>query len=249
MIKNLQTIFGVNVDAQYQAGEELKRGDFVKVDGGKLKKAASVDEMVGVVVRDVKATKDVAMGYPVSDWDTEQDTILKDEYCGLSNDNKESYHYFMNENLFKYLDFSNNSHYFPSIDNVNNYDEIINNHGGIDIQILGIGANGHIAFNEPNTPIDSVTHITNLANKTILDNSRFFSNIDEVPTKAITMGLSTILKAKKIYLIATGKNKAEAISIMLKGKYIKECPASALNLKKDNIYIYLDKDAASLISK
>lgn len=176
-------------------------------------------------------------------------TFNLDEYCGLSNDNKESYHYFMNENLFKYLDFSKDSHYFPSIDNVNNYDEIIDNHGGIDIQILGIGANGHIAFNEPNTPISSVTHITNLANKTILDNSRFFSNIDEVPTKAITMGLSTILKAKKIYLIATGKNKAEAISIMLKGKYIKECPASALNLKKDNVYIYLDKDAASLISK
>ena len=161
-------------------------------------------------------------------------TFNLDEYCGLSNDNKESYHYFMNENLFKYLDFSKDSHYFPSIDNVNNYDEIIDNHGGIDIQILGIGANGHIAFNEPNTPISSVTHITNLANKTILDNSRFFSNIDEVPTKAITMGLSTILKAKKIYLIATGKNKAEAISIMLKGKYIESLPASALNLKKDN---------------
>lgn len=176
-------------------------------------------------------------------------TFNLDEYYGLSNDNKESYHYFMNENLFKYLDFSKDSHYFPSIDNVNNYDEIIDNHGGIDIQILGIGANGHIAFNEPNTPIDSVTHITNLANKTILDNSRFFSNIDEVPTKAITMGLSTILKAKKIYLIATGKNKAEAISIMLKGKYIESLPASALNLKKDNVYIYLDKDAASLISK
>lgn len=176
-------------------------------------------------------------------------TFNLDEYYGLSNDNKESYHYFMNENLFKYLDFSKDSHYFPSIDNVNNYDEIIDNHGGIDIQILGIGANGHIAFNEPNTPISSVTHITNLANKTILDNSRFFSNIDEVPTKAITMGLSTILKAKKIYLIATGKNKAEAISIMLKGKYIESLPASALNLKKDNVYIYLDKDAASLISK
>lgn len=176
-------------------------------------------------------------------------TFNLDEYCGLSNDNKESYHYFMNENLFKYLDFSKDSHYFPSIDNVDSYDEIIDNHGGIDIQILGIGANGHIAFNEPNTPIDSVTHITNLANKTILDNSRFFSNIDEVPTKAITMGLSTILKAKKIYLIATGKNKAEAISIMLKGKYIESLPASALNLKKDNVYIYLDKDAASLISK
>lgn len=83
MIKNLQTILGVNVDAQYQAGEELKRGDFVKVDGGKLKRATSVSEVVGVVVRDVKVTKDVAMGYPVSDWDAEQDTILKDEYCGL----------------------------------------------------------------------------------------------------------------------------------------------------------------------
>lgn len=83
MIKNLQTIVGINVDAQYQAGEELKRGDFVKVEGGKLMKAASTDEMVGVVVRDVKVTKDVALGYPVSDWSDEQDVIAKDEYCGL----------------------------------------------------------------------------------------------------------------------------------------------------------------------
>lgn len=83
MIKNLQTILGVNVDAQYQAGEELKRGDFVKISDGKLMKAVSADEMVGVVVRDVKVTKDVAMGHPVSDWDLEQDVILKDEFCGL----------------------------------------------------------------------------------------------------------------------------------------------------------------------
>lgn len=83
MIKNLQTILGVNVDAQYQAGEELKRGDFVKVSNGKLVKATSTEEVVGVVVRDVKVTKDIGLGYPISDWDAEQDTILKDEYCGL----------------------------------------------------------------------------------------------------------------------------------------------------------------------
>ena len=83
MIKNLQTIFGVNVDAQYQAGEELKRGDFVKVVDGKLMKATATADVVGVAVRDVKVTKDVALGHPVSDFDLEQDTILEGEYCGL----------------------------------------------------------------------------------------------------------------------------------------------------------------------
>lgn len=176
-------------------------------------------------------------------------TFNLDEYYGLDENNDQSYRYFMRENLFKYLDFNKDSHNFPLSSNYEAYDELIDKNGGVDIQILGIGENGHIAFNEPGTTLDSKTHITSLSKNTIENNSRFFKNIDEVPTKAITMGLSTILKARKIYLIATGKNKANAINIMLKGKYEEDCPASALNLKKDNVFIYLDEDAACLIKK
>ncbi len=176
-------------------------------------------------------------------------TFNLDEYYGLDEKNDQSYRYFMNENLFKYLDFKKDSHNFPLASNYEHYDELIDENGGIDIQILGIGENGHIAFNEPGTPLDSKTHITFLSENTIENNARFFKNIAEVPTKAITMGLSTILKSRKIYLIATGKNKASAINIMLKGEYEKYCPASALNLKNDNVFIYLDEDAASLIKK
>ncbi len=176
-------------------------------------------------------------------------TFNLDEYCGLDATNDQSYRYFMNENLFKYLDFEPNSHHFPSTENCSKYDDLIEEAGGIDIQILGIGENGHIAFNEPNTSLDSKTHITSLTQNTIKNNSRFFANVEDVPTKAITMGLSTILKARKIYLIATGKNKAEAIKTMLEGKYIPSCPASALNLKENDVYIYLDEDAATLLKE
>lgn len=176
-------------------------------------------------------------------------TFNLDEYYGLDEKNDQSYRFFMNENLFKHLDFKEDSHNFPLASNYEHYDELIEKNGGIDIQILGIGENGHIAFNEPGTPLNSKTHITNLTKNTIENNSRFFKDINEVPTQAITMGLSTILKARKIYLIATGKNKANAIKIMLKGKYEVDCPASALNLKKDNVFIYLDEEAACLIKE
>lgn len=174
-------------------------------------------------------------------------TFNLDEYYGLDASNDQSYRFFMNKNLFKYLDFKKEYHNFPLVDNYEKYDEMIDQCGGIDIQILGIGENGHIAFNEPFTPLESRTHITNLTKNTIENNSRFFENINDVPTKAITMGLSTILKAKKIYLIATGENKSKAIKTMLEGKYVESCPASALNLKNDNVFIYLDESAAKLL--
>ena len=97
------------------------------------------------------------------------------------------------------------------------YDEQIENAGGIDLQILGVGSDGHIAFNEPGTSFKSLTHVAELAQSTIEDNSRFFNSIDEVPTKSVTMGLASIMKAKKIVLIATGANKAEAIKGLLLG--------------------------------
>lgn len=170
-------------------------------------------------------------------------TFNLDEYVGLDENNKQSYRYFMNENLFKYLDFNKDSHHFPSIENMSNYDEEIKNSGGIDIQLLGIGSNGHIAFNEPFTSIEERTHIVSLSENTIKDNSRFFNSIDEVPTKAITMGLKTILESKEIYLIATGKNKSKAIKKMLEGKYDPSCPASCLNLAKCKVHIYIDDES------
>ena len=129
-----------------------------------------------------------------------------------------------------------------SIENMSNYDEEIKNSGGIDIQLLGIGSNGHIAFNEPFTNIDEKTHIVELTENTIKDNSRFFKSISEVPTKAITMGLNTILQSKEIFLIATGKNKSMAVKKMLEGKYDPSCPASCLNLAKCKVHVYIDDE-------
>ena len=176
-------------------------------------------------------------------------TFNLDEYVGLDAANNQSYRYFMNENLFKHLDFNKDEHYFPSNENFNEYDSMIEKAGGVDIQILGIGANGHIAFNEPNTPLESLTHITKLTKRTIKDNSRFFENIDDVPKEAITMGLSTILKSKEIYLIATGKNKAKAVSMILKGKYDPKYPASCLNLANSKVHIYVDEECFKALDK
>ena len=128
------------------------------------------------------------------------------------------------------------------------YDEMISKEGGIDIQILGLGSDGHIAFNEPNTPFDTLTHLADLEQSTIIDNSRFFKSIDEVPTKAMTMGLKSIMNAKKIVLIAYGKNKAHAVKEMIEGPIDISLPASILQ-KHNDVTIYCDSDAASLLTK
>jgi len=172
---------------------------------------------------------------------SEVTTFNLDEYLGINKEDKNSYRYFMYENLFKYLNIKKENINFPSEENYLIYDDLILSKGGIDIQLLGIGANGHIAFNEPYTNKDSKTHIVNLTKKTIEDNSRFFDSIDLVPKKAITMGLNTISKSKKVILIATGKNKSEAIKKVLEEKYIESIPASLLN-EIDNSFIYLDKE-------
>ena len=113
-----------------------------------------------------------------------------------------------------------------------------------DVQILGIGSNGHIAFNEPGTPFDSETHIVTLKESTRRDNARFFASIDEVPTHAVTMGIKTILNAKKIILVATGTNKADAIYNMINGPISEDCPASALRNHPD-VDVIVDRDAAA----
>ena len=165
-----------------------------------------------------------------------------DEYVGLDINSDQSYVYFMRENLFKHIDIKpENTH----IENGKAQDKeaecarynALLDELKQDIQVLGIGSNGHIAFNEPGTPFDSVTHIVDLAESTIKDNSRLFASIDEVPRQAFTMGLSNIMNAKKILILANGAGKAYAISELVNGEIREEIPASILRNHPDCILI------------
>ena len=162
-------------------------------------------------------------------------TFNLDEYVGLPASHKESYVNFMTRNLFSKIDVDMKNVNIPcgTAENVDEecarYSALLKN-AVVDIQVLGIGGNGHIAFNEPGTPFDSVTHRVWLTEKTISDNSRFFDSIDEVPKSAITMGIGEIMRAKKILMLASGKNKADAVFRMISGKVDESCPASVLQL-------------------
>ena len=173
-------------------------------------------------------------------------TFNLDEYIGLEETHHQSYRYFMNDNLFNHIDIDKNNTHVPNGINyeydVENYDKEIENNGGIDLQILGIGSNGHIAFNEPGTSFDSLTHVVDLKESTIKDNSRFFNSIDEVPTKSITMGLTSIIKAKKIVIIITGENKKDVLAKLLTGEISEDLPASILHNHPD-VTIYADYKA------
>ena len=178
-------------------------------------------------------------------------TFNLDEYVGISEDHPQSYHYFMNEHLFKHVNLIKSKTHVPSTnkespDYFEHYDELIKDHGGIDLQILGIGSNGHIAFNEPGTSFDSLTHEVSLKESTIKDNSRFFNSIDEVPTKAVSMGLKSIMNAKHIVIIITGSNKANALKRLMSKEVNNDLPASIL-VKHPSVTIYADKEAASLL--
>ena len=179
-------------------------------------------------------------------------TYNLDEYIGLTKDNKESYYYFMCHNLFNYIDINMDNVHLPDginyEDSIANYENSIASDGGIDYQILGIGSNGHIAFNEPDKELSSGTHVITLTEDTIKANSRFFDTIDEVPKRAITMGVGEIMKAKKIVLIASGESKAEAIKGLFSGKITTENPASMLQMHRD-VTVIVDKAAAKLINK
>lgn len=175
-----------------------------------------------------------------------------DEYYGLSDDNPESYHYYMMNNLFKHVNmkFENINILSGVTDNIEkeclNYDNKIKAAGGIDIQILGIGVNGHIGFNEPSVNFEAGTHLVRLDKKTIESNSRFFKSMEEVPKSALSMGIKTIMQSKVIVLLANGEAKAEAIYKTVKGKICPEIPASILQLH-NNVNIIVDRDAAKLL--
>ena len=161
-----------------------------------------------------------------------------DEYVGLDASSDQSYVYFMRENLFKNIDIKLENTHIPNGKATDKYAECERYNALLDelqqdIQILGIGSNGHIAFNEPGTPFDSVTHIVDLAESTIKDNSRLFNSIDEVPRQAFTMGLSNIMNAKKIVILANGEGKAYAINELVNGEIREEIPASVLRNHPD----------------
>lgn len=170
-----------------------------------------------------------------------------DEYVGLPRDHKESYYTFMHTNLFSGIDIKEENVHLPYGDtkaDCEAYEKAMEN-VHVDIQVLGIGANGHIGFNEPGTSFDEETHIVTLTEKTRQDNARFFDDdINQVPTHAITMGIATIMKAGKILLIATGANKADAVAAMINDAPNTDCPASVLQNHKD-VVVILDEAAAS----
>ncbi|HDK7138126.1 TPA: glucosamine-6-phosphate deaminase [Clostridium botulinum] len=180
-------------------------------------------------------------------------TFNLDEYYGLNREDPQSYYYYMINNLFNHVNIDKNNINIPNgmADNIEieckEYERKIDKAGGIDLQILGIGVNGHIGFNEPNISFESETHLVNLNEKTIESNSRFFSSKEEVPTKAISMGIKSIIHSKKIILLACGQNKADAIFKAIEGKITPNIPASILQLHKD-VVVIVDRKAASKLN-
>ncbi|MDE5667546.1 MAG: glucosamine-6-phosphate deaminase [Clostridia bacterium] len=178
-------------------------------------------------------------------------TVNLDEYAGLDVNSEQSYVYFMRKNLFDGLDIDlSNTH----IENgkaqdaeaeCRRYNELLEKIPQ-DIQLLGLGSNGHIAFNEPNTPFGAGTHLVELAESTIKDNSRLFEKVEDVPTRAFTMGPKNIMQAKKVLILAYGENKAQAVYSMVKGEVTENCPASILQAHPDCTLI-ADKTAAALL--
>lgn len=178
-------------------------------------------------------------------------TVNLDEYVGLGENDDQSYVYFMRKNLFNKIDVDLKNTNLPNglakdFDaECKRYDAVLKQFRQ-SVQVLGIGSNGHIGFNEPNTPFDSTTHIVTLTESTVKDNARLFNDISEVPRRAITMGIKNVMDAECVLLIANGKAKARAIYRALKEKPSEEVPASVLQYHKNAIVI-VDEEAASLL--
>ncbi|MDJ9021641.1 glucosamine-6-phosphate deaminase [Enterococcus faecalis] len=180
---------------------------------------------------------------------TEMTSVNLDEYVGLGGEDEQSYRYFMNKHLFDKKPFKET--FVPNgkaedLDAASaEYEKIIDAHP-VDIQILGIGQNGHIGFNEPGTPLDSLTHVVELTESTINANKRYFEKVEDVPTRAVSMGIGSIMKGKKMILMAYGEAKAEAIKGMIDGPVTTDMPASALQNHQDVVVIIDDAAASKL---
>ena len=177
-------------------------------------------------------------------------TFNLDEYVSLPPEHDQSYHYFMREHLFKHINVDPRHVHIPlgTVKDVDAfcewYEQRIVEVGGIDLQVLGIGANGHIAFNEPGSSLGSRTRIKTLTGTTRLDNSRFFENQDDVPRYAITMGVGTIMEAREILLLASGSSKAGAIKAAVEGPITASCPASMIQMHR-KVFVVIDRSAAA----
>ncbi|MDH5443163.1 MAG: glucosamine-6-phosphate deaminase [Hadesarchaea archaeon] len=177
-------------------------------------------------------------------------TFNLDEYIGLSPTHPQSYRYFMDQKLFNYVNIKRENTHVPNglsddfQKTCEEFEEAIKKSEGIDLQLLGIGTTGHIAFNEPGSPFDSRTRVVNVSEQTIKDNVRFFKSIDEVPRQVISMGTGTIMEAREIILLASGAGKADAVAKSVNGPVTEEVPASILQTHPNCTFI-IDEAAAS----
>ena len=181
-------------------------------------------------------------------------TVNLDEYRGLDHANDQSYYYFMNKHLYSRINIDPSRTHVPDGTEPDpakesaRYEELIRSLGGVDIQLLGIGHDGHICFNEPNSFFDGDTHCVDLTEMTIEANKRFFASIDDVPKQAYTMGIQTIMKAKKILLLVSGEDKAAILRDALCGPVTPQVPASILQLHND-VIVVADEAALSKMPK
>ena len=170
-------------------------------------------------------------------------SVNLDEYRGLTKDNDQSYYYFMYNNLFKHININMENTNVPdgtepdSEKECSRYENVIEAYGGVDLQLLGLGHNGHIGFNEPDKDFPRTTHCVDLTQSTIEANKRFFASVDDVPKQAYTMGIGTIMKARKILLVVSGADKAQILHDVLCGPVTPEVPASILQLHSDVIVV------------
>ena len=177
-------------------------------------------------------------------------TVNLDEYRGLTREDPQSYYYFMQEHLFSHINIAPDASFIP--DGMNDdvqavcdaYEETIRGLGGVDLQLLGLGNNGHIGFNEPGEVFEKETHCVDLAQSTIEANARFFASVDDVPTQAYTMGIQTIMNAKKILVIVNGAGKAEILKKAFYGPVTPEVPASILQMHPD-VTVIADETACA----
>ncbi len=180
-------------------------------------------------------------------------TVNLDEYKGLPRENEQSYYYFMHSNLFDYVNINPERTNLPDGTNPDpdaecqRYEELIDSVGGVDLQLLGLGHNGHIGFNEPGEAFETATHCVDLQERTIEANKRFFASIDEVPRQAYTMGIKTIMMAKKILVVVSGEDKAETVKKAFFGPVTPQVPASILQMHPD-VTVVADEAALSQCS-
>jgi len=218
---------------------------------------AKPDSILGLATGStpIGAYQQLIQWYQDGDLDFSQiSSVNLDEYKGLPRDNDQSYYYFMNDNLFHHVNITSEHTHIPNgmepdtAKECSDYEALIESLGGVDLQLLGLGHNGHIGFNEPADHFAKATHCVDLQESTIEANKRFFKSADEVPRQAYTMGCGTIMKAKKILIVVNGKDKAEIVKKAFFGSITPQVPASLLQLHPDVILVG-DKEALSLLDR